>query len=1436
MNTARAQKNTTDKSKGNSSGSSMFIAPTQLKKNKENTSAKEDADLFIVPTRQQETQESTETASAPFMSTTSQTNSTIPNNPENKEEKKEENVEAQAQEATPETLQKSETLAQKTSTVEGKGNREAKGSAEATLKTKGKFKTVQGGKASKGGGGGGNSFAVPNGPQAGVAEKEKVKEDDAPLVLPTENGKVYADGLASQTPTNFIKGVKQSNTTLGEVQKNEKSTLTDSLPEIEQPTGIQTKSAAQKEKSKAASDKVGEQIKGDKSILGDLAPKGKVEGENIPTESIQPKSSVLERMRSFFGFGKSGSETDRKSQIKSGINDLPTSESVNTSPGEKPAVDLTGQGDPNKNKENLDESTETTNKEQTKNLAESKLYKGEDDIYPEMELEMLSPTVEMSTPPDTAALSEEMPNVSAEVKNSFDTQAKSYIDQELEPDMQKQNAEYEKMQSDQEKERLKSEQDIDAETERVKQEQETAQSTAKVDVEGQRTEWKQENENVKKEYSEKSEAEKKKVDGDIDTQVKDADTKITTEYDKAKKDADKEVNKTDKEAADKKAQAKKDSKKKSWWDRAIDAVSDFFDKLKEGLNKLFDGLRKLVKGLIEAAKKLANKLIDLARDAIVGMIKAFGEALKAFVNVALAAFPKLRDKFNAAIDKAVDVAVKAVNLLAEGLKKAVNALLDLLGAALDAILALYQAAFNLLLDVMKFLTVGLIKIIRFLWNLQLGALYAPGQFFGALAEVALGGNPAEPLKNFEVPLGQEESWAAAMGKNPGEKSADGTSATQPIPEALKTVLTKSQLSNDDVVIEPNPAVTLEPELVAGIPPMQDGATLELGGAGADAVTAHDLQASAADSAGYALPQQVEQSADASAGTANQSANEAAEKPEPDWINMSDQAKLDHYNAQMLVESDAVGNAEPKPGKVPSTPNMDNDPATLITKTGRLDISTRLAFMGRQMMTGLQAFWNKNKVWIIAALVAALIVAGLIAFFTGGAGLVAAVDIIVKAMILIFGAYAVYQAMGHIWDYVKKAWAGDPVGAGKSLAMAMAVIVMEFLLDKILLGMGKVFKRIMAAAKTTRIGQKIVKGVNFVRKGVTKTGNVIKKGVAKIKNTRLGIRIQGMVGKGTKKLSNLRQRILEKFKFRRIWIKKSGKWIELWAEFNPDFLLSRTDPDTGEPVKVNADNRFTPDNKPQWNKKPDGTYEVKVDANSPWESAKRVDDKVDVPAKFKTDADGKIIEDTFPRNRPTKQADIDNLPELDRRILDAEAQRIKIDAEIKATKTPELEAALKKKADDVPRTPAEQKLIDDHFKTANKKVKNSEQIGDIGAESAIKNKHSNINHTDTFEGPGVFDQVHKTDAGDFVLVEAKGGSSTLGSAKHQGFRVEQGTKEYFDYIIGRMRKSGDPAKVKMAEDLKAAFDLDMGKVRFYKAQTPISSAGQAQSTILTEFLI
>ncbi len=196
------------------------------------------------------------------------------------------------------------------------------------------------------------------------------------------------------------------------------------------------------------------------------------------------------------------------------------------------------------------------------------------------------------------------------------------------------------------------------------------------------------------------------------------------------------------------------------------------------------------------------------------------------------------------------------------------------------------------------------------------------------------------------------------------------------------------------------------------------------------------------------------------------------------------------------------------------------------------------------------------------------IAGLIAFFTGGAGLALAVDIIVKAMIVIFGAIAVYKAMGFIWDYVKKAWAGDAKGAGRSLARAMAIIVVEFLIDKILLGMGRVFKRILRAAKATKVGRAISRGAKIVKSGANTAMKPIRRGIARIKGSRLVVSMKGGVGRGTKKLSDLRRKILDRFGFKRLWFEKHGKWLELWGEFNAKILLTREDG-----TKVSVDERI-----------------------------------------------------------------------------------------------------------------------------------------------------------------------------------------------------------------------------------------------------------------------
>ncbi len=274
------------------------------------------------------------------------------------------------------------------------------------------------------------------------------------------------------------------------------------------------------------------------------------------------------------------------------------------------------------------------------------------------------------------------------------------------------------------------------------------------------------------------------------------------------------------------------------------------------------------------------------------------------------------------------------------------------------------------------------------------------EFFGALAEEALGGNPAKPLQDIEVPLGQEKAWASAMGRETENKvNQEGKS---PINEAIPA-LSKSKLDDDDVVLEPYPAVSVDKDFMRSLPDLKDGEKLELGGAGANSVTKKQFQESAAFDAGYSLHDE-EQNAEKISHIAD-ATGEVQKDAKPDWRHISDEEKLQEYNNQMLTQSAKEGDAEPTSAKAVPEATEDNSPEALITKTGRLNAGRRLQFMGEQMLTGIKVFWNKYKAWIIAGFVAALVAIAAILIFSGGAALGAVFSALGEALILIFGAIA-----------------------------------------------------------------------------------------------------------------------------------------------------------------------------------------------------------------------------------------------------------------------------------------------------------------------------------------------------------------------------------------------------------------------------------------------
>jgi hypothetical protein len=495
-----------------------------------------------------------------------------------------------------------------------------------------------------------------------------------------------------------------------------------------------------------------------------------------------------------------------------------------------------------------------------------------------------------------------------------------------------------------------------------------------------------------------------------------------------------------------------------------DKVASFINALKEVLNTIFNALRDAIKWIFDKVKRLALAVLELARQVIVGIIKVFGEVLKVLVDVVFAAFPGIRDRIKGAIDRAVNWAVANVNEVFEFFRNVVSALIDTLAYLIDSLLELIQTLYNGLLELIRMIVTGEIgQILEFIANLVEGARNADGLFLSSLAEESLGANPNAPLQDVEVPEGQEQAWSAAMGRTPA-----GNTGEQPVnlSPAEQDLLSKPVLSNQDVTTEPNPPVVLEPGLIQTLPPMSDGGTFELGGAGANAVTTQQIQQSVAQEAGYELT--ASSGEPATAAAPSQASN-------PDWVNMSDDQKLSHHLTAMLGSASEAGQAQPSPEREHAPPSTDNSPEALITKTGRLSMAQRLGFMGRQMLTGLQVLWQKYKVWIIAGLITGLLAAGLIALFTGGAGLAAVVAFLGEWFVVIFGAYAIARSMEQFWKYVNKAWAGDPLAAGKGLAMALAILVSEFLLDKILAGMGKIFMRGVNATKKALKGTRLGRG-------------------------------------------------------------------------------------------------------------------------------------------------------------------------------------------------------------------------------------------------------------------------------------------------------------------------------------------------------------------------
>lgn len=206
-------------------------------------------------------------------------------------------------------------------------------------------------------------------------------------------------------------------------------------------------------------------------------------------------------------------------------------------------------------------------------------------------------------------------------------------------------------------------------------------------------------------------------------------------------------------------------------------------------------------------------------------------------------------------------------------------------------------------------------------------------------------------------------------------------------------------------------------------------------------------------------------------------------------------------------------------------------------------------------------WVKLLLGILGAL------AGIIALeiVTGGA-ITAALPVIMNvlnAVMAVSIADAIATAAGYVETYLTEGWAGHVPIAAKALAAALAIGLVELVMALGFKVIGAGLKSVGKVAKTgvktvvrgtKNLGKLAGKGISSLLKSGVKLSS--KSGKYLVKNGKLVIKsIQKGFTKGAKKLKDLTNRILNKFKFKGLEFERKGSHLLIFGIFNPKKLIA-----------------------------------------------------------------------------------------------------------------------------------------------------------------------------------------------------------------------------------------------------------------------------------------
>lgn len=931
-------------------------------------------------------------------------------------------------------------------------------------------------------------------------------------------------GSLATVPASQLPGaVANANQKANGIQQREKAELVRSFPEIHRPTGLPAKPfvrppGAEPERTEAPGPVAPGARENEPPSTRAFDPLGPLPAQDVDTDARAPEEATATSWWSWFW--------DR---LQSFLDSLPTTDSgVNTSAGERPTVDTTGDADPAQNTAN--QKTATTKVLGARGTADEATQAdfGEHDIFPTTPDEKLRPGYRPGGPPtprSTAALAP--PAVTPDQIAAFDQNAAPYVSNKV---LEQQDGyQQQELAAKQQSEAVRKEgaKRISEATEQARTEQLAVQKQARGDVADERTRWVAENQQIQKQFESDSEKKRSEVDQKIETHVQTANDQADKQLTAAEKQAEDEKKKTEAEAERKKQE--EENKPRSWWDSVKGAISSVFEAIKKVVNALFDALRWLVKKIISAAKALVRAYIEMMRSLIVGLIYAFGAALKGLVSLALSAFPGAAKRARAWIDRRVDGAVSTVNKVADRLKQATDAILDWIGEGLDKILAGLQKLYIIALSVIELLaTGGIAELLKRLGYLGLAAWDGLGLVEGEMEKELLGFDLTQPLG----PQMQQE------GEGGGEDAA-----AQGDPQNIAFLL-QSTIENDQVAVQP--IAEMDPN---DAPPeiglMTQGAKLDLGRATEPERSTEGVMSGLLEH----LPQEPQQ-----------------------------------------AEGESQQSVAPEPTAEPANPDaaaLMNDPemkAVLDRLIAAKDRGDRLSAIKDLFALGLKRFWRDkikpNLWWIIPAALLALAAFIALEVLTGGA-ITAALPVIMEVVGALFIGYDVARVAAGMVDYLSLGWDGKVKEAAKAFAHALAVGLVAILMFLLFEGVGKAlkagFKGLMRGARAVgrgaaalartgvRVGRAalrgIVRGVLYIGRLAVKAFRVVAKMVSKagtyvLEKGRLIFKgIERMWPEAGENARKLFARLKGFFgHFRGFVAERDGEYVDIFAEFNPDRIL------------------------------------------------------------------------------------------------------------------------------------------------------------------------------------------------------------------------------------------------------------------------------------------